>query len=180
MGPKNGDSIGDLRGSNLNLSWGKCGVWLVIWWILSPCVFLRLSVHSTLRVWCGDFLLLITIFIWDIDMLIILIDSLDCLSILILLLPWLSCSFWHVCSHFYISCCLSVDSFACILSWSSLSMLSLLLFILIVIFSFSLCVDMDDILALYLIACCMTALLLCDCMLLVYVGRIPIPLPPTL
>ena len=45
-------------------------------------------------------------------------------------------------------------------------MLSLLLFILIVIFSFSLCVDMDDILALYL-----TVLLLCVCMLFVCVGR---------
>ncbi|KAL6336206.1 hypothetical protein AAG906_011088 [Vitis piasezkii] len=56
-------------------------------------------------------------------------------------------------------------------------MLSLLLFILIVIFSFSLCVDMDDILALCLIACCMSALLLCVCMLLVCVGRISILLP---
>ena len=75
---------------------------------------------------------------------------------------------------------LSVDSFACILSQSSLSMLSLLLFILIVMFSFSLCVDMDDILALCLIPCCMTAIFLCDCMLLIYVGHTSIPLPPTL
>ncbi|RVX08355.1 hypothetical protein CK203_017817 [Vitis vinifera] len=37
---------------------------------------------------------------------------------------------------------------------------------------------MDDISALCLTACCMTALLLCDCMLLVYVGRTSIPLPP--
>ncbi|RVW12817.1 hypothetical protein CK203_112233 [Vitis vinifera] len=57
-------------------------------------------------------------------------------------------------------------------------MISLLIFILIAIFSFSLCVDMDDIFALCLTACCMTALLLCDCMLLVYVGRTSIPLPP--
>ena len=69
--------------------------------------------------------------------------------------------------HFVVSLiCLSVDYLAFILSWSYLSMLSLLLFILIVIFSFSLCVDMDDILALYL-----TALLLCVCMLFVCVGR---------
>ena len=37
----------------------------------------------------------------------ILIDSLDCLSILVLFLPWLSCSFWHVCSHCCISCYLN-------------------------------------------------------------------------
>ena len=68
--------------------------------------------------------------------------------------------------HFVVSLiCLSVHYLAFILSWSYLSMLSLLLFILIVIFSFSLCVDMDDILALYL-----TALLLCVCMLFVCVG----------
>ena len=65
--------------------------------------------------------------------------------------------------------CLSVDSITCIFFLSSLSMLSLLIFILIVVFSFSLCVDMDDILAFCLTACCMTALLMCDCMLLVYV-----------
>ena len=73
--------------------------------------------------------------------------------------------------------CLTVDYLACILTWSSLSILCSLLFILIVVFLFSLCVCMDDILALYLTACCMTALFLCDCMLLVYVGRTPIPLP---
>ena len=130
--------------------------------------------------WCGDLLCLIAITICDIDMLMILIDSLVCLTILILLLPWLSCSLWHECSYCYISCCLNVDSFACILSWSVLSVLSLLPFISIVVLSFSLCVDMDDILALCLTICCMTALLLCDCMLLVHVGRAFILLPPTL
>ncbi|KAL6323304.1 hypothetical protein AAG906_029311 [Vitis piasezkii] len=39
---------------------------------------------------------------------------------------------------------------------------------------------MDDILVLRLTACCMTALFLCVCMLLVYVGHTSIPLPPTL
>ncbi|KAL6312037.1 hypothetical protein AAG906_027235 [Vitis piasezkii] len=38
---------------------------------------------------------------------------------------------------------------------------------------------MDDISTLCLTTCCMSALLLCDCMLLVYVGRTSIPLPPT-
>ena len=41
-------------------------------------------------------------------------------------------------------------------------MLSLLLFILIIIFLFSLCADMDDILVLFLTAYCMTTLLLYD------------------
>ena len=83
--------------------------------------------------------------------------------------------------HFAVSfICLSVDYFVCILSWSYLSLLSLFLFILIVIFSFSLCVDIDDILAFYLTACCMTVLLLYDCMLLVYVDRTSIPLSQTL
>ena len=59
-------------------------------------------------------------------------------------------------------------------------MLSLLLFILIVIFLFSLCMDMDDILVLCLTTYCMIVHLLCDFMLLVRVGCISIPLPPTL
>ena len=83
--------------------------------------------------------------------------------------------------HFFVSLiCFSVDYLACILSWSYLNLLSLLLFILIVIFLFSLCVEMDDILVLRLTACCMTALFLSVCMLLVYVGHTSIPLPPTL
>ena len=51
---------------------------------------------------------------------------------------------------------------------------------LIVVFSLILCVYIDDISEICLIECCMTALLLLDCMSLVYVGRIYIPLPPTL
>ncbi|RVW95509.1 hypothetical protein CK203_028729 [Vitis vinifera] len=52
------------------------------------------------------------------------------------------------------------------------------LFVLIVVFSLILCVH-DDISELCLIACCMTALLLRDCMLLVYVGLTSIPLSLT-
>ena len=44
---------------------------------------------------------------------------------------------------------------------------------------FRLCVDMDDILVLCMIDCCMTTHLLLDCMLLVYVGHTFIPLSPT-
>ena len=59
-------------------------------------------------------------------------------------------------------------------------MLSLSLFVLIIIFSFSLCIDMDDIFAFYLTSYCMTTLLLCDSMLFICVGCTFIPLPPTL
>ena len=126
--------------------------------------------------WCGDFLSLIAISICDIDMLMILSDYLAYLSASNLLLPWLSCSFWHVCSH----CCMFC------LSYCWLSCLYIILIILehpilaryssrLSYFLLSLCVDLDDIHVL-----CMTALLLCDCMLLVCVGRTPIPLPSTL
>ena len=47
------------------------------------------------------------------------------------------------------------------------------------IFLLRLCVDMDDILVLCMIDCCMTTHLLLDCMLLVYVGYTFIPLSPT-
>ena len=46
------------------------------------------------------------------------------------------------------------------------------------IFLLRLCVDMNDILVLYMIDCCMTTHLLLDCMLLVYVGHTFIPLSP--
>ena len=91
-----------------------------------------------------------------------------------IILPTLTCMFILL----YILFVLVIDSFAWILSWLSLSMLSLLLFILIFIFLFSLYVDMDDIPAFCLTTCCMIALLLCVCMLFVHVGRISILLPP--
>ena len=49
-------------------------------------------------------------------------------------------------------------------------MLSLSLFVLIVIFLFSSCVDMDDIFVLCLTVCYMTVLILYDCMSLACVG----------
>ena len=51
------------------------------------------------------------------------------------------------------------------------------LFILVVV---AFCVDMSDIPVLCLTVWCMTAFLLHDCMLPIYVGRTYIPLPPTL
>ena len=123
---------------------------------------------------------LVIILIRDIDMLIMLIFYLVCLSIKALILPWLFCSLhmYRLIVVYLSTWC--VDSFACILSWSFLSMLSLSLFALIVIFLLSLRVDMCDISALRLIAYCMIALLLHDCMLVVCLGRRSIPLPPIL
>ena len=106
--------------------------------------------------WCDNFLCLIVISICDIDILMILIDSLDCLSILIFLLPWLSCSFWHVCSHYCISCRFS-DWLICL--YSILIIFEYVVFITIHLDCHSLYVDMSDISILCLTVCCMTALL---------------------
>ena len=109
---------------------------------------------------------LVIMFIYDIDILIISIDSFGYHSILTLLVVWLSYSSWHVYPHYFLSySSWYVDSLGCILSWSSLSMLSLLYIHLdyfVFCFLFSLCVDMDDIYALCMIVCCMTSLLLHD------------------
>ena len=56
---------------------------------------------------------------------------------------------------------------------------SLYIHLVHLIFLLRLCVDMDDILVLCMIDCCMTTHLLLDCMLLVYVGHTFIPLSPT-
>ena len=56
---------------------------------------------------------------------------------------------------------------------------SLYIHLIHLIFLLRLCVDMDDILVLCVIDCCMTTHLLLDCMLLVYVGHTFIPLSPT-
>ena len=56
---------------------------------------------------------------------------------------------------------------------------SLYIHLVDVIFLFRLCVDIDDILFICMIDCCMTTHLLLDCMLLVYVGHTFIPLSPT-
>ena len=56
---------------------------------------------------------------------------------------------------------------------------SLYIHLVHLIFLLRLCVDMDDILVLCMIDCCMTTHLLLDCMLLAYVGHTFIPLSPT-
>ena len=56
---------------------------------------------------------------------------------------------------------------------------SLYIHLVQLIFLLRLCVDMDDILVLCMIDCCMTTHLLLDCMLFVYVRHTFIPLSPT-
>ena len=110
---------------------------------------------------------LVIVFIWETDM---LIDYLACLSIVTLILPWLFCSprMYRLIVVYHLTwCVVFLDH---ILSWSFLSMLSLSLFVLIVIFLFSSCVDMDDIFVLCLTVCYMTVLILYDCMSLACVG----------
>ena len=104
-----------------------------------------------------SFLCFIVIFVWEIDMLIMFIDYFVYLSIVTLILPWLFCSphMYRLIVVYHLTWC--VDFLDRILSWSFLSMLSLSLFVLIVIFSFSLCVDMDDILAF-----CLTVIFIWD------------------
>ena len=71
-----------------------------------------------------------------------------------------------------------VDSFVNLVM-SLVSHGSLYIHFVDLIFLLKLCVDMDDILVLCMIDCCMTTHLLLDCMLLVYVGHTFIPLSPT-
>ena len=98
--------LGIIRGSSLNLRWGKSGVWLVDQWVpTSLCACVCLTVDYTLRP-LGIIILdacLVIVFVWGIGMSIILIDPFDYPHILILLVVWSLCSLWHV--HY--SCCLS-------------------------------------------------------------------------
>ena len=71
-----------------------------------------------------------------------------------------------------------VDSFVHLVM-SLVSHGSLYIHLVHLIFLLILCVDMDDILVLCMIDCCMTTHLLLDCMLLVFVGHTFIPLSPT-
>ena len=111
-GLKNGDSTREFRGSNLNLRWDKCGIWLVGWLIHSLCVSLCLSVHSTLRIlmwWFSMFDCYIHLWHWhpdDIDRFYSCHDYSAHLNMYILLIAYLI--------HLEI-----FDSLGCILSWLS-------------------------------------------------------------
>ena len=97
---------GSIRGSNLNLGWSKCGVWLVDQWVpTSLCVCVFLTIEYTLRalgIIISDACLVI-VFVWGFGVSIILIDPFDYPHVLTLLVVWLLCLPWHV--HY--SCCLS-------------------------------------------------------------------------
>ena len=73
----------------------------------------------------------------------------------------------------------SLVDFSVNLVMSFVSHGSLYIHLVHLIFLLRLCVDMDYILVLSMIDCCMTTHLLLDCMLLVYVGHTFIPLSPT-
>ena len=81
-----------------------------------------------------------------------------------LLVEWLSCFPWHVHSHFCISHSYWHDWFSLfyIILFISTYYFFLLYTFFLSCFLLSLCVDMDGIPVLCLIACCMTTLLLCD------------------
>ena len=86
--------------------------------------------------------------------------------------PWL---FWSPCMYGFIIIyhfTWHVDSFSCILSWSSLSMMFASLFILIIIACMHTWVIYP---VLCLTACCVTTLLLYECMSSVRVGHTSIP-----
>ena len=161
--------LGITRGSSLNISWGKCCVWLVNQWVpTSLCACVCLTIDFTLRAlsiiifdaW------LVIVFVWDIDMLIILIDPFDYPHILTLLVVWLLYSLWHV--HY--SYCLSHSSWHVWFSWLYIIMIIMEHAILaryssrLSYFLLSLCVDLDDIHVLCMTVCCMTSLFPCDCM----------------
>ena len=177
--------LGITKGSSLNISWGKCGIWLVdqcIHTSLYACVCL--IVDCTLRS-LGIIILdayLVVVFIWGIDMLIILIDHFAFSHILTLLVVWLHCSPWHVHSSY----CLSRSSWhvwflvvyyhGCYCACYPCQILILI----------SLCVDLDDIYLFCMVVWCMTPLIPCDCMSCLsiwnthlYVGHTLIPLFPS-
>ena len=171
-------------------------MWPLGWWLFCisiACVLLYITsychVHLCISAYVCIYLFYITVcfmitiflhdaclvimFAWDIDILITLIDSLAYLSILTLFIVWLSYLSWHMYSH----CCISssswyVDFLCCILSWLFFSML----FISLILFLLSLCVDMDDIPITWLLFFCLMHVLL------VSVGNksISLPLIPSL
>ena len=108
---------GSFRGSNLNLRWGRCSVWLVDQWVPTfLCACVCLTVDYTLRAF-GIIILdacLVVVFVWGVGMLILLIDHFDFSSHMdILLIVWSLCSPWHVHSF----CCLSRSSWHDWFSW---------------------------------------------------------------
>ena len=151
------------RGSSLNLRWGKCGVWMVDQRLLtSLCAFVCLIVYHTLRAFDVTILdaWLVMVFFWGINMFIILIDHFTFPHILTFLVVWSLCSPWHELS----SCCLSRSSwhvwFLVVYYHSCYGAC----YHCQIFFLINLCVDLDDIYLFRMTVCCMTSLILCDCM----------------
>ena len=172
-------SLGITRGSSLNISWGKCGVWLVDQWVPTfLCACVCLTIDFTLRA-LGIIILdacLVLVFVWGIGMLIILIDIFAYPHIWTLLVVWSLCSPWHVHS----SCCLSRSSWYVWLLVVYYHDCYWACYPGQILISISLCVDLDDIYLFCMVVWCMTTLILYDYMLIVCVGRTSIPLPLTL
>ena len=155
--------LGITRGSNLNINWGKCGVWLVYQWVstsLYACVYL--TIDCTLR--ALDIIILdaclVIVFVWGIDMLIILIDPFAYADILTSLVVWLLCSPWHVHSF----CCLSRSSWHVWFLVVYYHNCCWACYHCQIFFSISFCVDLDDIYLFCMTVYCMTLLIPCDCM----------------
>ena len=178
VGPQNGDFVREcLEGQtwtqvegNVAFDWSISGYpsLCVFVWLGVDYTFKALICLSVMHVW-------LLLFIGDVYMLNISIDSLTCFCIVTLLVVWLSCFPWHVYSYF----CISHSSWH---HWFSLLYIILFvstycpfyyILILFILSLPSLCVDMSELPVL-----CMTTPLLCDCMLLIYVGHTSIPLPP--
>ena len=120
---------------------------------------------------------LIVMFVCDIDILITSISSFACFNIVILLVVWLSCSPWHVYSHFCISHSYWHDWFSilCIILFISTYCLFLLYTyfvypvscLVVCRYGWHTCSLFDYLFfvwlpVLCLTTCCMTTLLLCD------------------
>ena len=180
------------RGSSLNLEWSKRGIRLDDQWMFISWLHIKDFSEACLDV----------ISIWDFDMLIMLTD----LSWLRFPKPWFYVLRWYIrLRHKHVGLLL-IDRLVLlrtlipILLWLfwSLHMHTLTsvyhlarhvdslsdLYIILTVFEhdvrFTIHLDCRDKSEFCLIACCMTTLLLLDCMLLVYVGRTSVPLPPNL
>ena len=149
--------LGMFRRLNLNLSWGKCGLWLVNQWIpFSLCVFVWLGIDYTLRALiCLSMMhIWLLLFLRDVHMLIMLIDLLAMIILLTLtsMFTLLYILFVSICWFFFL-CTILILFLACY---------PYCILILVILFLLSFCVNMTDILVHCMIACCMTTLLLCD------------------
>ena len=177
--------LGTTRGSNLNLRWSKCGVWLVDQWVpISLWASVCLTFDCTLRTlnvigcmvgycvhlghWHADYAdwlswLRILMYRFFCASLLYPLGTLTCwlcylayLSIVTLILPWYFCSPYM----YRLTCCISFD----LMCWFSCSYIILIIFehavfVPIHLDCHNLYVDMSDIFVLCLTVCCMIAFL---------------------